>query len=473
LTGPSHPDLRILFGSFVAVAVTFAAANAYGLYAIARVDAASDAIAYDSAPSIEHLAALRTAVRQTELLLERAVRDDAKDEAVVGAEKALEQVNAEARAYLALPRFPGELEQWNAVEVALEDFERAVHHAAAHREGRAAALLRSSLAEVATAADRLLTAASRAIEFNAQNEARLALGIKAVRSRSSWAVLVLNASCVLFTLVAGLLVLRQVRRYGALVDEHAALQDLRASELESFAGRAAHDILNPVAATQLALQLAAQRAGPDASGRELLDRALRNVMRVRTIVDGLLAFARAGARPRPGESADLAAVVEDVAAGLRPGAERTGVDLAVEPLPAVSVRCSPGVLTSLVSNLVNNAIKYAGARQAARIRVRARHHGATVHVEVEDNGPGLPPDAIGDIFLPWVRGPTSAGREGLGLGLATVRRLAESHGGEAGVRSVVGEGSVFWFELPAATGASSPRLARTAGAAEPARLGGP
>lgn len=76
--------------------------------------------------------------------------------------------------------------------------------------------------------------------------------IKAGRRDAAWAGYLLAASCVAFTILAGLLVRRQVRRYGVLVERHAALQELRASELETFAGRAAHDILNPVAARPLA-----------------------------------------------------------------------------------------------------------------------------------------------------------------------------------------------------------------------------
>jgi signal transduction histidine kinase len=468
VAGPSHPDLRVLFGIFLGVAALFTGANAYEQYALARLDAASDQLAYDSAPSMEHLAAMRAAVRQVQLLLERGARTGVRGgDAEV--ERALSGVNSEVRAYLALPMFPGEQEAWSEVERALDDFDRSVHQALAHRASGAVALAEDSLGEVATAADRIMDAAARDIAFNAANGRELALRIKEIRRRAAWAGWALNAACVAFTLAAGLLVLRQVRRYGDLVGRHAELQEARATELETFAGRAAHDILNPVAATQMALQLAAQRSPPDAPARDLVDRALRNVARVRTIVDGLLQFARAGARPSPGARALLAAVVDDVAGGVRPAAERAGVDLRVEPLPPVAVACSPGVLTSLVSNLVHNAIKYAGVRAGASITVRARDGRDAVRVEVEDTGPGIAPDALQDIFLPYVRGPTG-GKDGLGLGLATVRRLAEAHGGRAGVRSVLGEGSVFWFELPTAGAAPGAERIRAAGA-EPPRAG--
>jgi signal transduction histidine kinase len=69
-------------------------------------------------------------------------------------------------------------------------------------------------------------------------------------------------------------------------------------------------------------------------------------------------------------------------------------------------------------------------------------------VSVEDTGPGIPPNKKSILFEPYVRG--SANEPGIGLGLATVKRLAEAHGGRVGVESALGSGSTFWFELPKA-----------------------
>ena len=113
------------------------------------------------------------------------------------------------------------------------------------------------------------------------------------------------------------------------------------------------------------------------------------------------------------------------------------------------MRCAGGVLASLLSNLLRNAIKHMGDRPRRQIRVRVAARYDRVRFEVDDSGPGLPPDLLPDAFDPYVRG--SGTREpGLGLGLATVRRLVEGHDGRYGVSSRLGEGSLFWFELPAA-----------------------
>ncbi len=459
-------DLRLLLGAFAAVAALFFAANAVSQLTMRRIDGASDAIALDAAPSTEHLGAIRTWVRQLELLAATAAADgDARARAAVA--PALSALAAEVEAYLALPPFPGERGLWREVQLAHGEFDAAVRRALARLE---ADLPRHepATAGIASAAERLSDAAARALEFNAREGRRLAVRIKEVRRRAARIDYALNAACLGITALAALIIRRHLRRYRNLVERQAELEEARASELESFAGRAAHDIHNPVSAAQLALSLVLRRGLPDGRSAEQVERALRSLARVRTIVDGLLQFARAGARPTPGVSADVPKVIEDVAAGVRPAADADGIELRVEPVEPCHAACSAGVLTSILSNLVQNAVKYmTPGAPARRITVRAEARGearrGSVHVEVEDTGPGIPPDSAERIFLPYERG-ASDGKGGLGLGLATVRRLCESHGGRAGVRSQQGQGSVFWFELPSC--APEPR------AASPARESG-
>src|SRR5262249_44538075 len=136
-------------------------------------------------------------------------------------------------------------------------------------------------------------------------------------------------------------------------------------------------------------------------------------------------------------------------------ARRSGVALELTPCPPVMVRSSPGVLISLVSNLVQNAIKVLADSPVRRVAVRLSCEPPVARVEVEDTGPGIAPGHHAAIFEPHVRGP-AAGGKGFGLGLATVKRLAESCGGEVGVESELGQGARFWFTLPLADGCRAP-----------------
>lgn len=164
------------------------------------------------------------------------------------------------------------------------------------------------------------------------------------------------------------------------------------------------------------------------------------------MLDGLLAFARAGAQPAPGASSNVREVIESSLEDLQLAASAARVDLRCEPLPECTAFCDPSILELLVSNLVQNAIKYIGEGPQRKVTLRARDVGAFVRVEVEDTGIGVPSELRRVIFDPFVRGSFKS--SGVGLGLATVKKICDTHGGRVGVEPVHPGGSLFWFELP-------------------------
>ena len=104
----------------------------------------------------------------------------------------------------------------------------------------------------------------------------------------------------------------------------------------------------------------------------------------------------------------------------------------------------------MLGNLVDNAAKYVtGGTPPHRICVRGCIKGTRVRVEVHDNGPGVPPGSEELVFEPFRR-LGNLREPGLGIGLATVKRIAEAYEGRVGVTSNHDRGSTFWFELPIA-----------------------
>jgi signal transduction histidine kinase len=177
-----------------------------------------------------------------------------------------------------------------------------------------------------------------------------------------------------------------------------------------------------------------------------LDRASGTLQRVNQLVDGLLVFARAGGPPAEGAVANVKDVLTGAVEEMRAGAAERDIAIECSAADASIVACSPGVLTSLVSNLVGNAIKYMGDATERRVRIRAYDVGSRMRLDVEDTGPGVPPELRDRLFQTYARSAGTA-QPGLGLGLATVRRLAEAHGGAAGMEPLR-VGSRFWVELP-------------------------
>jgi signal transduction histidine kinase len=91
-----------------------------------------------------------------------------------------------------------------------------------------------------------------------------------------------------------------------------------------------------------------------------------------------------------------------------------------------------------------------GDSPVREVEVQARVSSGSVRIEVADSGPGVPPGLDEKIFEPHVRAAETSGAYGIGLGLATVRRLCRAHHGEAALRRPRSGGSAFWVELPVA-----------------------
>jgi signal transduction histidine kinase len=187
----------------------------------------------------------------------------------------------------------------------------------------------------------------------------------------------------------------------------------------------------------------------DIEGRTYVERSQRALQRVQQLVNDLLTFARSGARPDPRVSCSADAVLKSVVAESADAANDAGIQLVVESNEPLEVRCSVGAFTSIVQNLVRNAIKYMGDRPIRRIVIRTKQVRSRFRLEVEDTGPGIPAELQSAVFEAFVRGPHEV-VGGTGLGLATVKRLVESHGGTVGLQSTPAVGTSFWVELPSA-----------------------
>jgi signal transduction histidine kinase len=253
--------------------------------------------------------------------------------------------------------------------------------------------------------------------------------------------------CLALAAFAATLALRALRKQREAEELHARALAERADDLESFAKRVAHDLLSPLSALSFCLQAFKRSADTDAKLADALRRARACVGRAQTMVDGIFEFARSGAHATSSGRADVRQIVEQVLEEARE--LETGTELVLEPFESQAVACSSGVLMSILANVVRNAVKYMSDSETKRITVRVEDLGASTRIEVEDTGPGVPEGMESSIFEPYVRAP-GVTQAGLGLGLATVKRLCEAHGGAVGVRRGGGGGAVFWVTLPRA-----------------------
>jgi signal transduction histidine kinase len=167
-------------------------------------------------------------------------------------------------------------------------------------------------------------------------------------------------------------------------------------------------------------------------------------------IQELLTFARSGATPAPGASAEVEQVLREVQQDLAPQAEEKQVALLVRSPAGVHAAIAPEALRAIVANLADNALKHMPPEGAER-RVELIVEGGPgeVQISVCDTGAGIPAEALPRLFEPFFRATNRPG--GFGIGLKTVKRLVDAHRGQIAVESEEKHGSVFRVTLPAAS----------------------
>jgi signal transduction histidine kinase len=218
-----------------------------------------------------------------------------------------------------------------------------------------------------------------------------------------------------------------------------------------FVQDASHELRTPLAAIRTNIEVT--EMAPEASieeYRDLVATIKTQTERLTRLSEDLLLLTNDDGARVEREPVELALLASEVIAELQPLAGQRGVALRRVLQATPEVLASPDLLYRCLLNLVDNAIKYSG--EGATVTVRVVDAGAVARAEVEDNGPGIPAEALPNIFDRFFRLDKGRGRRegGNGLGLAIVRELIESMGGTVGVRSEQGVGSTFWIALPKA-----------------------
>jgi signal transduction histidine kinase len=435
-----------LIAASVITVASFVGATAYTQNRLARLDSLSSTLETNAVPSVEYLSS--AAVRLTRLsqwLNDVAATGRRHASAIATARDEVRALDDDLTRYLRLTPLPGESDFWTALRTDLDHALQLLRAALdAEQAGRPAAP-EPGPREVDQAIDQALATVLATLDFDVRQSQAMARDVRTVRVATLRMIVMLDAAATAIALFAVLVAYRASRRHDALLDEHNALLTARVTELDRFAGRVAHDVLSPLGTIAVALPLLARSA--DARDRTYIDRSQRALQRVQQLVEGLLVFARSGARPDPSSRCALDGVLAGIVADCSETAADKGIEVVVQASAPMQVPCSQAVIASIVQNLVRNAIKYMGVRPVRRIVVRAKPAGPMARLEVEDTGPGIPVGLREAIFDPFVRGPNEQAN-GTGLGLATVKRLAEAHGGAVGVRTPSGGGALFWVELP-------------------------
>jgi signal transduction histidine kinase len=204
-------------------------------------------------------------------------------------------------------------------------------------------------------------------------------------------------------------------------------------EKDRMLGAIGHDLRTPLAALRVRIE----------SVEDEQDRARMadTIAEMNRTLDDILSLARLGRPSEPASAVDLGALVDAVVEDFRD----LGEDVAFAEPPRVAMTLRPSLIRRAVRNLLENAVKYAGAAE-----VSLEPAANAVAIRVCDRGPGIPPDRIADVFVPFTRLETSRNRDtgGIGLGLALAKAIVEEAGGTLTLENRHGGGLVATITLP-------------------------
>ncbi len=220
------------------------------------------------------------------------------------------------------------------------------------------------------------------------------------------------------------------------------------NQLEELVYSIAHDLRAPLRAMQGFSKLLLQQHGealPE-DGREYAERVMRAAERMDAMTMDLLAYGRMARSEVTLGPVSLQKTWQAAAAQCEKLIEETHARVDVEePLPMV--RGQGPILTQVLANLLNNALKFVPEGKTPKVRLHAEDHNGAVRLWVEDEGIGIAPEYRERIFRVFER--LDGGRyKGTGIGLSIVRKGVERMGGRVGVESELGKGSRFWIDLP-------------------------
>jgi signal transduction histidine kinase len=230
------------------------------------------------------------------------------------------------------------------------------------------------------------------------------------------------------------------------------------AEMESFSYSVSHDLKSPLMTINGFTQILQKRLGNrlEPPEQQLFNRVLGATARMEQLTTDMLSLARVSRSDLHLEDVDLSAMARSVEEAERQRTPERRVEVVVPG--GITARCDAHLARIVLDNLIGNAWKYSRRADPARIEVGVlppRPDGRTV-LYVKDNGVGFDMAFVGKLFQPFHRLHGANEFEGTGIGLATVHRIVERHGGCVDCTSAEGVGSTFYFTFDSAPGGCKP-----------------
>lgn len=235
------------------------------------------------------------------------------------------------------------------------------------------------------------------------------------------------------------------------VNQRTAELEAANRELEAFSYSVSHDLRAPLrhidGFSSILLESCAAKLDP--SEQAYLERIRKAAGQMGNLIDDLLKLARVGKHVLNLKPANLAALVEEVRTELEADTRGRNIHWKIAELPVIT--CDEGLIKQVFGNLLGNAIKYTRRSSDAVIQIGQTFAGDVPAFFVRDNGAGFDMKYAGKLFSAFQRLHNATEFEGTGIGLATVQRVVQRHGGRIWAEAELGKGATFYFTLESAT----------------------
>lgn len=232
------------------------------------------------------------------------------------------------------------------------------------------------------------------------------------------------------------------------LEKNVAQLKLINAELEAFSYSISHDLKTPTIAVEGFSRVLLERYGDrlDNKGKNFLRLIIQSTSQMRELIDNLLAYFAFGRKKLKFSVVDMNRIVSEVFDQLKEVHRGRTMYLSITPTPPVNA--DKTMIRQVILNLLSNAIKYSRVNAQTDVKFGGWSEQGRIVYYVQDNGVGFPMESIERLFEVFERLHPSEEFEGTGIGLATVKRIIQRHGGEVWAQSTVNEGSTFYFTIP-------------------------
>lgn len=240
---------------------------------------------------------------------------------------------------------------------------------------------------------------------------------------------------------------------GSLVDTLNEMLDRIEQSFEvqrRFTADASHELRSPLSRLRTELEVTLRRPRDESEYVETLNSCLEEVERLTSMVETLLILAHLDADQEHDltQTAQLNPIIEDMVARMQTIANERQVLINVEPLPAATAKIARSLADLVLTNLLDNALKF--SPPGGRVTIRLQKEGSTAIISLMDTGPGIQADELPKLFDRFYRGKSARISEvsGVGLGLAISQTIARNHDGQIEVSNLPAGGALFSVRLP-------------------------